>query len=224
MLGGITVIVPILNEVERLSEFLDNLQSFGAEQIIVVDGGSTDGSLTLLQEYERECLLINSAAARSIQMNAGAAHAQQPILLFLHADTELPNDAHAEILKAQYWGRFDVRFDTASWPMRLVACCMNVRSRLSGIATGDQALFVRRELFESVGGYQEIPLMEDVALCKVLKRKHAPYCSRSRVATSARRWREKGIVKTILSMWWFRFAFFIGVPATSLRRRYDDIR
>ncbi len=224
MSGGISVIVPVLNEVGRLPKLIENLRAIGVEQIIIVDGGSTDGSLPLLQGYEKECTIVKSAAGRSTQMNAGAKRAEQSTLLFLHADTELPREARAEVQQAAHWGRFDVRFDKASLSMQVIAFFMNVRSRLTGIATGDQALFVQRELFESVGGYQNIPLMEDIALCKTLKRQYLPYCSRLKVTTSARRWQEQGVVKTVLSMWWFRFAYFIGVPTESLKRRYDDVR
>jgi len=230
MVDDISIIVPVLNEVERLPKLVESLQSAGAKQIIIVDGGSTDGSLEAIRKITLECpsitttKLLRSASGRAKQMNTGAALASKSMLLFLHVDTELPENALSEIQQAEHWGRFDVRFDQNSWQMRMIAFFMNMRSRLTAIATGDQAIFVRRELFESVGGFADIPLMEDIALSKALKRRHTPYCSHICVTTSARRWQENGVLRTVLSMWWFRLAYFLGVPAEVLKRHYDDIR
>lgn len=203
---------------------IKELKAFNAAQTILVDGGSTDGTLEQIQQFQNEFLIVQSEKGRARQMNAGAALAEQDTLLFLHADTKLPTNAKQEILTAEHWGRFDVQFDSSSVAMRLIAFFMNRRSRLTGIATGDQAMFVMRALFESMGGFPEIPLMEDVALCKALKRRYKPFCSKARVTTSARRWRENGIVKTVLQMWWYRLAYFFGVSAERLKQGYFDVR
>jgi len=213
-----------LNEIANLPRLIHELKAFGATQTIIVDGGSDDGSLEQLRELEGPFEVISSDKGRAQQLNAGAVLAHCEILLFLHADTKLPIDAKQEIQRAPYWGRFDVAFDSGSKTMGVIAYCMNVRSRLSGVATGDQAIFVRRSLFELVGGFPEIPLMEDVAISKLLKRQHRPYCSRQRVLTSARRWQENGVLSTVVRMWWYRLAYFLGVSPIKMKQGYQDVR
>jgi len=222
--SGVSVIVPVLNEAERLPSLLDGLERHGFEQLIFVDGGSSDGSVDVLKAHSCGGQVIASRPGRALQMNAGASAARYNTLLFVHADTLLPATARDELCKVKHWGRFDVSFDNCSGVMRVIAFFINQRSRLSGVATGDQAIFVGRALFESIDGFNEIPLMEDVDLCKRLKRLHKPYCSREKVITSARRWNENGVLKTVLLMWCFRLAFFVGVPARRLKRFYDDVR
>jgi len=157
-------------------------------------------------------------------MNAGAAACPADVLLFLHADTVLPDDADVLVARAlagrRAWGRFDVRIDSPRRLLRVVAAMMNLRSRWSGIATGDQALFVRHELFERVGGFPELPLMEDVAISRRLKRHGRPACLRARVTTSARRWERHGVWRTILLMWRLRAAYFFGADPRALAIRY----
>ncbi|RBP53378.1 TIGR04283 family arsenosugar biosynthesis glycosyltransferase [Arenicella xantha] len=218
------IIVPILNEVASLPYLLEHLIEQQADQVILVDGGSTDGTRELLVELPANFRVVYSAMGRAKQMNAGASVASKDVLLFLHADTRLPPNAVIEVKKAKDWGRFDVQFDSDLLAMRIIAFFINGRSRLTSIATGDQALFIRRGLFEQIGRYPELPLMEDVAFCKQLKSTVKPYCSKLKVTTSARRWQQHGVVKTVLQMWLFRLAFYFGVSPEVLKRRYLDPR
>ena len=210
----LSVILPVLNEAETVTRQLMALRVFrerGAE-LVLVDGGSSDGTLGLAAPGVDQ--LIESARGRASQMNAGAAVSQGRVLLFLHADTALPAAADHLIREAitagASWGRFDVRIDGRQPLLRVVERMMNCRSRLTGIATGDQAIFVRREVFDRVGGYPEIPLMEDIELSKRLKRIAGPACLRQRVVTSARRWEKHGVLRTILLMWRLRVSYFLG--------------
>lgn len=220
----VAIIVPFLNEKKALPLLLAALLRLQPQELIFVDGGSNDGS----DEWLRGCSkgqfsVLSSTPGRAQQMNRGASVANSEILLFLHADTLLPDTAMIEVQQGS-WGRFDVRFSDNRHPnslaLSLVEAMINLRSRLSGVATGDQAMFVRRDLFNRVGGFSDIPLMEDVALSKSLKRIHKPYCSRAKVGTSARRWKENGIWKTVLLMWALRCAYFFGIPAGYLKRFY----
>jgi rSAM/selenodomain-associated transferase 2 len=158
-------------------------------------------------------------------MNAGAAAASGEVLFFVHADTRVPEDADVAIARVlgvsgRAWGRFDVSIDGRSVLLRLVSQMMNARSRLTGIATGDQAMFVRRDAFEAVGGFPGIALMEDVAMSRLLKRRSAPLCLPYHVITSARRWEANGVLRTIALMWWLRLRFFLGASADDLARSY----
>lgn len=230
MVGGdnwamqkISIIMPVLNEAQCLSHLLERLQACRSDgEIIVVDGGSCDDSAELSKPYVDQ--LVNSLPGRAKQMNAGAAQANFLILLFLHADTVLPENALQEINQAisngAAWGRFDVQFDCTDWPFKLIARMMNWRSRRTGICTGDQALFVRKSLFDQLGGFPEIALMEDIALSALLKTHSKPYCLKSKVTTAARRWQRHGIIKTILLMWRLRLSYFLGAHPDELARRY----
>ncbi|MFT5136457.1 MAG: rSAM/selenodomain-associated transferase 2 [Arenicella sp.] len=231
----LSVIVPVLNERDRLAALVEHLASIAADQTIIVDGGSKDGSAVwLLQNWNEPELgrvFIQTLAGRAKQMNAGADHANGDVLLFLHADSTLPVGAKREVLRARelqsLWGRFDVAFRAekrSRIAMRVIALFMNIRSRLSSIATGDQAIFVDRILFRTIGGYQDMPLMEDVALSKMLKRHCVPYCSSLRTTTSARRWQNHGLLQTVVTMWYLRLAYFFGVSPHKLLKRYQDIR
>jgi rSAM/selenodomain-associated transferase 2 len=181
--------------------------------VIVVDGGSDDGTAGLAAGL---CDRVMSAPrGRAAQMNAGAREARGDILLFLHADTRLPENF---ILDRHVWGRFDVRIEGRHPLLPVVAWAMNLRSRLTGIATGDQAIFVRREAFP---GFPELPLMEDVAFSKAMKRRARPACLREKVTTSGRRWESRGVVRTVLLMWQLRLLFFLGISAERLARRYE---
>jgi rSAM/selenodomain-associated transferase 2 len=168
--------------------------------------------------------VLASPRGRALQMNAGAAAARHAVLLFLHADTRLPAGAAADIAGALErgagWGRFDVRIVGRPWMLRVVALLMNLRSRASGIATGDQAIFVRRDLFDAVGRFPEQPLMEDIELSRRLRRHARPACLPSRVATSGRRWESRGVWRTIVLMWWLRWRYWRGTPADELARAY----
>jgi rSAM/selenodomain-associated transferase 2 len=188
--------------------------------VVVVDGGSTDRTAELAAPLCDR--LLRSDKGRARQMNAGARAASGDALVFLHADTRLPADADRSVLSAlerARWGRFDVRIESRHPLLAVVACAMNLRSRLTGIATGDQAIFVRREAF---GGFPEIALMEDVAFSAAMKER--PACLREKVLTSGRRWERGGILRTILLMWRLRLLYSLGVPAERLARDYAERR
>ncbi len=222
---GLSVILPVLDEaagIEATLEPLQPMRSRGAE-VIVVDGGSADATRSLAAPLADR--VIEAARGRAAQMNAGARAARGCAFAFVHADTLMPVDADLLIAGAlaggRHWGRFDVAIDGRHPMLAVVAFMMNARSRLTGIATGDQALFARRGAFESVGGFPEIALMEDVALCKALRRMGPPACLRERVVTSGRRWERHGLARTIFLMWRLRLAYALGADPRRLARRYD---
>jgi rSAM/selenodomain-associated transferase 2 len=197
---------------------------FPGAEIVLVDGGSTDATAAVAARFPRVRLLASSRG-RARQMNAGARAARGDVLLFLHADTLLPDGALAAVEAAArdpgvVAGRFDVRFDNPRLLFRMVAWFMNHRSRWSGISTGDQAIFVCREPFEALGGYPDMPLMEDVELCRRLKRRGQMAPLRMVVTTSARKWEREGAVRTILLMWALRFLYMVGVPPVRLHSWY----
>lgn len=220
----LSIVIPVLDEAERIGGHLAALRTLRAEgvEVVVVDGGSSDGTLACAATLADQAIVARRGRAR--QMNAGAAAARGSVLLFLHADTALPQGACRAIAAAieggAQWGRFDVRIAGRHFMLRLVAAMMNWRSRLTGIATGDQAIFIRREAFDAVGGYPDIPLMEDIRLSALLRRRSPPACLRLRVTTSGRRWDTHGILRTVLTMWCLRLAFFFGVSPDRLARRY----
>lgn len=220
----LSIIMPVLDEAQQIAARLQALQPLRAQgmELIVADGGGSDGTAQLAAPLADRVLAARRG--RAAQMNAGAAASHGRVLLFLHADTALPETALPAIRQAiadgASWGRFDVRIDGRHPLLRIVERMMNWRSRLSGIATGDQAIFVRREVFESLGGYPELPLMEDIALCAALRRQAAPACLREIVTTSARRWEKHGVLRTILLMWRLRAAWFLGADPADLARRY----
>ena len=220
----ISVVIPVLNEAGLLESALTHwhsLKSSGAE-LIVVDGGSRDGTAERIRQAG--FTVVQAGRGRASQMNAGAGNSSGALLLFLHADTRLPTGALAMVRQALSagpgWGRFDVELSGGGALLRLVAASMNLRSRLSGIATGDQAIFLSRTCFDRVGGFPDQPLMEDVELSARLRSLSAPVCLRARVVTSPRRWHRHGIVPTILTMWGLRLAYACGVPAQALARFY----
>ena len=223
-LPPLSVVMPVLDEaaaIEATLRRLAPLRERGAE-LIVVDGGSRDDSATLATPWADR--VVRSERGRARQMNAGAAQARGAVLLFLHADTWLPPAADACILQAlagdAVWGRFDVQISGRPRMLRVVAALMNVRSRLSGIATGDQAMFVRRTVFEQLGGFAEQPLMEDIELSRRLRRLGRPACLRERVSTSGRRWESRGVWRTIVLMWWLRWRYWLGASPQALARAY----
>ncbi|HEY2627897.1 MAG TPA: TIGR04283 family arsenosugar biosynthesis glycosyltransferase [Usitatibacter sp.] len=224
----ISIIVPVLNEAACIGETLAALQGFRAEgaEVVVVDGGSTDATKSLAHPLADQ--VIDAPRGRASQMNAGADVARGNELLFVHADTMLPVGAMGAVTRAldddHAWGRFDVTITDGSALLAIVAAMMNMRSRWSGIATGDQAMFVRREAFELAGRFPAIPLMEDVALSRALKRISPPACLRERANTSGRRWSKHGTLRTIGLMWWLRFAYAMGADPGTLARRYDTGR
>ncbi len=222
----VSVILPALNEEPHIGATLKCLQRLRAHghQVIVVDGGSTDATLQIARPLADR--IARASAGRAQQMNVGAAQATGDVFWFLHADTRVPQQADELILRAIEdrggWGRFDVRLSGHHPLLRIIERCMNVRSRISGIATGDQGIFIRRGLFEQLGGFADIPLMEDVDLSRRLKNaKHKPVCLRQTVITSSRRWEQRGILRTVVLMWYLRLAYFLGVPADRLAARYE---
>ncbi len=220
---SLRIVIPVLNEGEGLAQRLHALQPLRARgaEVVVVDGGSTDSTWAIARALA-DCVLL-APRGRAAQMNAGAQGARSTGLLFLHADTQLPPDADsliAQALRTAHWGRFDVQMDNPVWPLGMVAGMMNLRSRLTGIATGDQAMFVRRGTYVASGGFTPIALMEDLALCKVLNHYGPPACLRERVTTSARRWQKHGVWRTVLLMWRLRAAYYFGVKPDVLAQRY----
>jgi rSAM/selenodomain-associated transferase 2 len=227
--SSLSIIVPALDEAAGLAACLAALAPLrerGA-QVVVVDGGSADATAAIAAPLADR--VISSARGRAVQMNAGAAVASGDTLLFLHADTRLPEGADRLVLgglaaSGRAWGRFDVAIEGRSPALAVVAAFMNARSRLTGIATGDQAIFARREAFALAGGYPAIALMEDIAFSKAMKRRGAPLCLRERAATSGRRWERHGTLRTILLMWRLRLAYFLGADPARLAERYGSGR
>lgn len=225
MKNRLSIIIPCLNEAVVIKPLLQSLQGLRAQghEVILVDGGSSDDTQALAGPLVDR--LLASERGRARQMNAGARVATGDILWFLHADSALSEDAATHLIDGlsqspAVWGRFDVRLSGSHPLFRLVAAMMNFRSRLTGICTGDQGIFVTREAFDRVGGYEEIPLMEDIALSHSLKRLSPPLCLRLPLVTSSRRWEQEGIVRTILLMWWLRLAYALGADPHCLARRY----
>jgi rSAM/selenodomain-associated transferase 2 len=219
----LSIIIPVLNEASAIVPLLTELKALRARgaQIIVADGGSSDDTPALAAPLAD--LVVHSARGRAHQMNAGAQRAEGEALLFLHADTSLPADADALIAAAladRPWGRFDVDLAGAHPLLPVIAAMMNLRSRVTGIATGDQAIFMRRETFNLVGGFAAIPLMEDIELSARLKHAARPACLRQRVSASARRWEKHGLWRTVFLMWRLRFAYFFGADPHRLAVAY----
>ena len=225
VMSKLSIIMPVLNEGEGIAAALDALavlRALGTE-VMVVDGGSRDA--TIQRARLRADRVIAAPRGRGLQMNAGADKASGDVLLFLHADTRLPADADHVVLNGlersgRVWGRFDAEIQGQSPLLVVIAWLMNLRSRLTGIATGDQAMFVRRDAFQAAGGFAAIPLMEDIELCKRLRRVSRPLCLRERVVTSGRRWEKDGVLNTVVLMWRLRLAYFLGADPKALARRY----
>lgn len=229
MAPEISIIIPVLNEAGCILQTLSALQVLRAagNEVVVVDGGSEDGTVSISRPLSDQ--VIKAPRGRSRQMNAGAKAASGEIFLFLHADTCLPQNGDRLIIDAlkrydKEWGRFDIRLSGTQPLLRIVECLMNWRSRLTGIATGDQGIFVKRKLFEAVGGFPDIDLMEDIALSKILKRFGPPLCLRERVMTSSRRWEKNGILRTVFLMWRLRIYYALGLDPQHLARWYGDLK
>lgn len=235
----IAVIIPVLNEARCLDRTLSHTRALGFDELIIVDGGSSDDTGAILQSFADRIhrsspatgsiRILDAPRGRARQLNTGAATSGCHVLLFLHADTLLPPNARQAVLDALgeaacVGGRFNVRFDSARLPARLISSLMNLRSRLSGIATGDQAIFVRRAVFESMGGFADIPLMEDIEFTRRLKRAGKVASLPDQVVTAFRRWEQQGPLRTILLMWTLRFLYWIGVSPHRLQHFYSIVR
>lgn len=222
----LSIVVPVLNEAGLIAAALQRLtllRERGAE-VIVADGGSDDGSAQIARPHADR--VVDAPRGRAAQMNAGAAVARGDILLFLHADSRLPDDADGLIREGlarsgRDWGRFDIAIEGRHPLLPVIAWFMNRRSRLTGICTGDQGIFVRRALFEACGGFPPIALMEDIALSRTLRRRGPPLCVSRRVSTSGRRWERRGTLRTVLLMWRLRLAYFLGADPRKLAGLYD---
>jgi len=222
--SNLSIILPVLNEAEAIEATLRSLKPLRERgvEVVVVDGDSQDDTVRRAAPYADS--VVSAARGRARQMNAGAAAAQGRVLLFLHADTQLPPDADqlatAAIDTGALWGRFDVRIVGRHPMLRVIAAMMNWRSCVTGIATGDQAMFVRREMFDRINGFPDQPLMEDVELSKRLRRLAPPACVRQPVATSGRRWESRGVWRTIWLMWCLRWRYWRGVSPQALAEAY----
>jgi rSAM/selenodomain-associated transferase 2 len=226
LMSRLTIVMPVLNEAAIITGALRQLEPLRARgaEVIVVDGGSHDGTVQLAEPLADH--VIGVARGRGAPLNAGAALGSGGALVFLHADTALPENADsliADALSRRSWGRFDLRIAGRHSLLAVIACMINWRSRLTGIATGDQAIFVTREAFLAVGGFPDLPLMEDIAISQRLKRLCRPFCIGTPVVTSGRRWENNGVWRTILLMWRLRLAYYFGVAPASLAARYGEV-
>lgn len=223
----ISVIIPVLNEESTIASTVESVKSLGPAEVIVVDGGSADRTREISERFG--ATVLSSPRGRARQMNRGAREAKGDIFLFLHADTRLPSSALDDVQSALRdprfaGGRFDVTLDGNRWILGVIGNLISLRSRLTKVATGDQAIFVRRAVFERIGGFPDIPLMEDIAFSRALKRKGKVACLRSRVITSARRWEIDGVWRTVFRMWTLKLLFLAGISPVRLKRFYADTR
>lgn len=231
---SIAVIIPVLNEEASLHSLLKELLPLDFEEIILVDGGSGDRTIEVAQTFlcassHPNAKILSGPKGRAAQMNAGAAQATTDILLFLHADTQLPNNAKTVIKQVladphNVGGRFDVRFPKDQGYAWMISRMMNIRSRVSGICTGDQAMFVRRSVFEFMGGFANLPLMEDLEFSGRLKRQGTVVALKDTVTTSFRRWEQHGPLQTIVRMWTLRFLYWVGWDPQCLNHYYSHVR
>ena len=225
---ALTIIMPVLNEAAGMAAALAALAPFisNGAQVIVVDGGSTDATVAIaLASQSPAITVVQTGPGRALQMNAGAAHANGKALLFLHVDTALPQNADELVSQALangglVWGRFDVRIEGRSAWLPVISLLMNLRSRLTGIATGDQAIFMTQAAFAALKGYAALPLMEDIDMSRRLLKISSPACLRQQVLTSGRRWDTRGVWRTIVLMWRLRFAYWRGTPPERLAQLY----
>lgn len=220
----VSIIVPVLNEAKTITSTLEHLQEYRQQghEVIVIDGGSHDDTVACTQGLVDN--LLQSKSGRAFQMNVGAKCAHGEILLFLHADTLLPRNAcdqiNEVIEQGNSWGRFNVRLSGGSWLFRVIEKMMNWRSCLMSVATGDQAIFVSKSMFNKVGAYPDIELMEDIVLCSELRKYSKPACLEECVITSSRKWEKNGILRTVMLMWKLRLMHYFGVPANKLAELY----
>lgn len=223
----ISVVIPVLNEEKHIRATIEALRPHKPHEILVVDGGSSDRTKEICEGLG--VTWLSSPRGRGRQMNQGARQATGDVLLFLHADTCLPVTAFGDIRGALkdprcVGGRFDVTLDSDHWMLKVIGTMISWRSRITKVGTGDQAMFVRREVFSELGGFPDIPLMEDIAFSRALKRRGKVACLHSRVVTSARRWQKEGVWRTVLKMWTLKSLYLLGVSPFRLKRYYGDGR
>ena len=221
----ISIVIPTLNEAKDIQKTLALLQPLRerGHEIIISDGGSTDNTTKLAASLADK--IISSAKSRASQMNTGAKKASGDILWFLHADTFIPENSDIIIRNHlqnsnKVWGRFNIRLSGQHFLFRIIERMVNLRSKLTGIATGDQGIFIRQEYFKKLNGFSEIPLMEDIEISTRLKSFSSPICLTQKLITSSRRWEKHGILKTVFLMWQLRLAYFMGTSANKLARKY----
>lgn len=221
----VSIIIPALNEGKQLNQLLDSIQNWREEghEIILVDGGNDDKSFITTGHLVDK--VLKTSPGRATQMNEGARHAHNEILFFLHADSVVDDNCISAIIQGlqmsnNVWGRFDIKLSGTHWMLRIIERMMNIRSRITGIATGDQGIFVYRKIFTQINGYANIELMEDIEISRRLKRISRPVCLDTRIITSSRKWEQKGILKTVILMWLLRLAFYIGVSPRRLSLIY----
>jgi len=224
--GLLSIIIPTFNAQTSIIDTLAPLQMLRAQghEVIVVDGGSTDSTCQLAEPLADN--IVSGLRGRAQQMNLGAQVATGKVLVFLNIDTFLPEYADWMILVCLFsdrkdWGRFDIRLEGKKSSLRVIETFANLRSRLTGIATGEQAIFVKRSVFEQMQGFPEIPILEDISLSRQLRRKSRPVCLKNKVIVSERRWADKGLMRTIVSMWRLRFAYALGVSPWTLDKRFN---
>lgn len=221
----LSIIIPTLNEADQIEQHLSTLQVLREQghELIVVDGGSIDDTVSLVSPLCNQ--VCQSQKSRSIQMNCGAKAATGECFVFLHADTVLPGNILEYFSTINNiegkWGRFDISLSGRNWIFRIIESCMNRRSSFTGIVTGDQVMFIGKELFNRVGGYPEIALMEDIAISNLLIKISAPIRIREKVVSSSRRWEKNGIVKTIIKMWILRLLYFFQYDTNKLAKLYE---
>lgn len=219
---SVSIIIPVVNEGSQLTASLQrlfqNLPDDAAIEVIISDGGSTDDTIEIAKQFP--CRVVSGKKGRAAQMNSASRKAKGKQLLFLHADSELPEQWFSEVSSSGDWGFFPVKLDGRHWLLRIIESAMNFRSRYSQVATGDQGLFFQKSFYDELQGYPEILIMEDIAISKLSRRRSRPFIASKPMITSSRRWEKNGIIKTVLLMWGIRFAYWVGINPDRLHRYY----
>lgn len=223
----VSILIPTFDEEGELPGVLDHVASLpGRWEEIVADGGSRDGTVEIARA--RQVAVVQRGSSRAVQLNAAAAEAHGEVLLFLHADSRLPAGAHESIAAALgapglAGGNFALRFEGDDLFARALTAAYALQRRL-GFYYGDSSIWVRREVFEALGGFRELPIMDDYDFVRRLERTHRTACLPGPARTSPRRWRALGVPRTLLSWWAIRLLFVVGVSPERLARLYRRIR